>query len=103
MEEQICQFCPALTFQQRIVGCLSCIVVGFILSMGSTLRLVQLIEGNPEPFAIMYTIGNVLGISSSCFLFGPWAQMKKMFAPIRYKSTDSIWSWSLELILFFID
>jgi hypothetical protein len=83
MEEQACQYCPTLTYQQRLIGCFSCIAIGFLLSLGSTFRLMQLIRGDPEPFAVMYTIGNILGLSSSCFLFGPWSQFKKMFAPVR--------------------
>ena len=85
IEEQVCSVCPSLTFQQRITGCLICLLVGFLLSMGSTFRLIKLLEGDPEPFAIMYTIGNVIGLCSTCFLYGPWSQMKKMFAPTRYK------------------
>jgi hypothetical protein len=78
---------PAMSLQHRIIGCLVCLVVGFIISMGSTFRLIKLMEGDPEPFAVMYTIGNVLGLCSTCFLYGPWAQMKQMFAPTRYRSS----------------
>lgn len=60
-------------------------VLGFLISMGSTFRLVTLIKGNPEPFATSYTIGNILGICSTCFLYGPWTQFKKMFAPTRFR------------------
>ncbi len=47
-------------------------------------RLIQLLEGNPTPFAVMYTLGNVISICSTCFLYGPWSQAKKMFASTRY-------------------
>ena len=67
MEEQVCSIFPTLTFQQRIIGCLTCLLIGFILSMGSTFRLMKLIEGDPEPFATMYTIGNIVGLMSTCF------------------------------------
>jgi hypothetical protein len=53
--------------------------------MGSTFRLLELLKGNPVPFAITYTIGNVIGICSTCFLYGPWSQFKKMFAPTRFE------------------
>ena len=89
MEEKVCEQCPSMTYSQRIVGCLTCIVVGFLISMGSTMRLVQLIKGDPEPFAVMYTLGNIIGLSSSCFLYGPWAQIKSMFAPIRLAATGA--------------
>ena len=83
MEEQVCSIFPTLTFQQRIIGCLTCLLIGFILSMGSTFRLMKLIEGDPEPFATMYTIGNIVGLMSTCFLYGPVSQVKQMFAPTR--------------------
>ena len=40
---------------------------------------VQLIEGNPVPFAVNYTVGNTLALSASGFLCGPKRQMKNMF------------------------
>jgi len=55
--------------------------------MGSTLRLIELVKGNPGPFAIMYTSGNLISICATCFLYGPWSQAKKMFAPTRAIST----------------
>lgn len=83
----MCSFCPALTYQQRIGGCAICMMIGFFISFGSLFRLVQLLKGNPVPFATMYTIGNVVSLCSTCFLFGPWSQAKKMFAPTRAIAT----------------
>jgi hypothetical protein len=40
---------------------------------------VHLIEGNPVPFAINYTVGNTLAICASGFLCGPKRQFKNMF------------------------
>ena len=87
VEERVCSYCPQLTYQQRIGGCLTFIVLGFLISMGSTMRLITLIEGNPVPFAVMYTTGNVVSICATCFLYGPWTQAKKMFAPTRAIAT----------------
>ncbi len=86
LEEQCCSHCPSMSFEYRLMCCIFCIVLGFLISMGSTFRLVKLLSGNPYPFAVLYSIGNILGISSTCFLFGPVAQLKKMFAPTRYFS-----------------
>jgi hypothetical protein len=83
VEEQCCAYCPVLTFTQRLMGAVSCMTVGFLISMGSTLRLFELMQGNPDPFATTYTIGNLLGICSTCFIYGPWTQAKKMCAPTR--------------------
>lgn len=83
LEEQCCSICPSMSFEYRLMCCIFCIVLGFLISMGSTFRLVKLLSGNPYPFAVLYSVGNILGISSTCFLFGPTAQIKKMFAPTR--------------------
>ena len=40
---------------------------------------VKLIEGNPVPFAVNYTVGNTLALSASTFLCGPKRQFKNMF------------------------
>ncbi|KAJ1418078.1 hypothetical protein B484DRAFT_453783, partial [Ochromonadaceae sp. CCMP2298] len=37
VEEQVCSVCPTLSFQQRIIGCFSCLMLGFLISLGSTL------------------------------------------------------------------
>ena len=87
VEEQVCSVCPAMTITQRLIGCGCCVLLGFIFSMGSLSRLVQLSLGNPAPFAIMYSLGNILSISSTCFLFGPLAQAKKMCAMTRIVTT----------------
>jgi len=87
LEEKICSIFPAMTYQQRIGGCLMFMVVGFLISMGSTMRLITLLEGNPVPFATMYTTGNIISICATCFLYGPWTQAKKMFAPTRAIAT----------------
>lgn len=88
LEEEVCTICPSLTWQQRIIGCFSCIAIGFILSMGSLFRLMQLLAGEPIPFATMYTLGNIISICATCFLYGPWSQMKKMFASTRIIATS---------------
>jgi Got1/Sft2-like family len=87
LEERICSVFPSMTYQQRIGGCLMFMVVGFLISMGSTMRLLTLLEGNPVPFATMYTTGNIISICATCFLYGPWTQAKKMFAPTRAIAT----------------
>ena len=83
----MCQICPKMSYQQRIGGCLFFMILGFILSLGSLTRILQLLTGNPTPFALMYTIGNIVSISSTCFLYGPWTQAKKMFSRTRMVTT----------------
>ena len=39
--------------------------------------------GKPAPFAILYTLGNLIALGSTFFLWGPVSQLKNMFKPIR--------------------
>ena len=45
------------------------------LIVENCIRLVELLKGDPVPFALMYTLGNIVAICSTCFLYGPWAQV----------------------------
>jgi hypothetical protein len=38
-------------------------------------------------FAVLYSIGNVVALSSTLFLMGPVNQLKRMFAPTRLIAT----------------
>uniref|UniRef100_M4BVZ3 Vesicle transport protein n=1 Tax=Hyaloperonospora arabidopsidis (strain Emoy2) TaxID=559515 RepID=M4BVZ3_HYAAE len=71
--------CPSLSYQERVIGCVTCFLLGFLLSLGATIRLAKLVHGNPAPFAIAYTIGNLLSIGCTTFFVGPWKQMQTMF------------------------
>ncbi|CAH0486920.1 unnamed protein product [Peronospora farinosa] len=79
--------CPSLSYQERVIGCLTCFMLGFLLSLGSTFRLARLVHGNPAPFAVGYTIGNLLSIGCTTFFVGPWKQIQTMFhAKRRYSA-----------------
>lgn len=82
------QFRDATTlgWTTRIKGFAICFGLGFVFSIlgafflpipGKGLRL----------FAIFYSIGNITTIASTCFLMGPWKQLKKMFNPTRVLAT----------------
>ena len=62
LEEDMCGWVPALTWQSRLFGCLFCFLIGTILQFGSFFRFAKLLAGNPEPFALMYTLGNIVSI-----------------------------------------
>uniref|UniRef100_A0A7S3JV88 Vesicle transport protein n=1 Tax=Aureoumbra lagunensis TaxID=44058 RepID=A0A7S3JV88_9STRA len=87
-EDALCSICPQLTYQQRIGGYIACFFVSFCLSIGSFTRLVELVKGNPAPFVVFYTLGNVMAIIGSLFLSGPRAQCKKMWDPTRRIATS---------------
>eukprot|EP01123_Difflugia_compressa_P011967 TRINITY_DN4964_c0_g2_i1.p1 TRINITY_DN4964_c0_g2~~TRINITY_DN4964_c0_g2_i1.p1 ORF type:complete len:125 (+),score=21.83 TRINITY_DN4964_c0_g2_i1:2-376(+) len=59
-------------------------VIGFILSVLSGILLVF---GDIKNFAILYSIGNVITITSTCFLMGPMKQLKSMVETSRIVST----------------
>mmetsp|Transcript_6975 Transcript_6975/g.10667 ORF Transcript_6975/g.10667 Transcript_6975/m.10667 type:complete len:259 (-) Transcript_6975:78-854(-) len=78
---------PQLTLTQRISGCVICMVAGYLLSLGSLLRFAKLVTGNPVPFVVNSTAGNLIALCGSCFLSGPTAQAKKMFGDGRKTAT----------------
>lgn len=71
--------CPALTLQQRLIGFASCFTIAYLITFMSFKFFVKLIEGNPVPFALNYSLGNLLAISASGFLCGPQRQIRNMF------------------------
>ena len=87
MEDALCSVCPQLTYKQRVGGYVSCFVISFCLSIGSFTRLVQLVKGEPAPFVVFYTLGNVMAIAGSLFLSGPKTQCKKMWDKTRRIAT----------------
>ena len=52
----------------------------------STIFLTMIVL-NPAPFAVMYTFGNIFGITSTFFLVGPLKQIKNMCNPNRLIAT----------------
>jgi hypothetical protein len=80
-----CEFCT-LTRTQRLYGFAACFVLGWLITLGSCFTIAR-IGTNPGQFAIMYTLGNLIALASTCFLFGPWKQIKTMFKPVRAIAT----------------
>mmetsp|Transcript_20195 Transcript_20195/g.29974 ORF Transcript_20195/g.29974 Transcript_20195/m.29974 type:complete len:173 (-) Transcript_20195:2368-2886(-) len=74
---------PSLSWKERMIGCGSCMVLGYILSFGAFFRVKDLLLGNPLPFVLNATIGNMIALAGSCFLSGPKAQAGRMFNETR--------------------
>ena len=55
-----------------------------IVSFSALGSIGGLLLGNPRPFAVKYTIGNLLSLGSSSFLVGPAKQCRDMLAPERF-------------------
>ena len=93
---------PTLTWKQRFIGCISCMTIGYLLSFGSFFRFGALLTGNPLPFVLYSTTGNIISLSGSCFLSGPSSQIKRMFHKTRrIASIAYISSLILTLIIAF--
>ena len=63
--------CPALSYQQRLIGFGFCVFASFVLALAASFMLGRLIRGEPAPFAIAYTLDNLTVIGGSLFLSGP--------------------------------
>jgi hypothetical protein len=54
--EDITEMCPQLTYQQRMIGFGACFVIGYLITFSSFNYFIDLIEGNPVPFVVIYTV-----------------------------------------------
>ncbi|KAK3817731.1 MAG: putative membrane protein [Benniella sp.] len=72
--------CFQLDRTQRLYGFGICFVLGFLISILSTLSLST---GQVALFAVFFSFGNIISLLSTTFLIGPAKQMKTMFAPVR--------------------
>merc|ERR1711907_259990 len=79
--------CFSLTYEQRIYSFIGCLVLGGCIYVLSCFTFVDLMRGEPEKFVILYTLGNIIALSGSLFLFGPMKQIKTMFLPKRRVAT----------------
>lgn len=75
-----------LTRTQRFIGFGICFSVGWLLNLMSIFAVASIIT-SPAKFAVMYTVGNLLSLGATLFLWGPIKQIKSMFAPIRVVAT----------------
>mmetsp|Transcript_30073 Transcript_30073/g.46010 ORF Transcript_30073/g.46010 Transcript_30073/m.46010 type:complete len:185 (-) Transcript_30073:192-746(-) len=85
--DEIAEFCPKLTYQQRMIGFGSCFVLGYLITFTSFNYFEDLILGNPVPFVLVYTLGNIISLFSAMFLCGPKRQFKNMFDDKRKTTT----------------
>lgn len=95
------EFLPSLSFRERLLGCATCMICGYILSFGSFMRMKDLMVGNPVPLVVHVTIGNLLSLAGTLFLTGPQSQMKRMFHKSR-KLASVFYLGSLVATLFLL-
>ncbi|EEC51277.1 predicted protein [Phaeodactylum tricornutum CCAP 1055/1] len=85
--EELAEYCPTLTFQQRLIGFAVCFGMGYVMSFFSFRFFIKLIEGHPLPFAFNYTAGQIMQLLASVFLCGPKRQFKSMFDEKRRETS----------------
>ncbi|XP_039593957.1 vesicle transport protein SFT2A isoform X1 [Polypterus senegalus] len=72
-----------LNFGTRVKWFAICFCTGVLFSiLGTALLFV-----NVKLFGVFYTLGNIAALASTCFLMGPFKQLKRMFDPTRLIAT----------------
>ena len=75
---------PSLSLTQRMYGFGACFVIGGLMSVMSSFSLVR---GDIPQFAVLYSLGNVIALLSTGFVWGPKTQCKKMWKETRAIAT----------------
>ena len=96
-----CTYLPEMTWRERMIGCATCMVAGYLLSFGAFFRIKDLLIGNPMPFVLNATVGNMIALAGSLFLSGPRNQLRRMWHESRRLATTA-YLGSLLLTLFVI-
>ncbi|UZJ55079.1 hypothetical protein CBS101457_004399 [Exobasidium rhododendri] len=78
-----------LSRKERIIGFVSCLVLGFALSLIGT---VMLFIGLTTLFAVLYSIGLIISLIGSGFLVGFLRQLRLMFQPVRVVATGILFA-----------
>jgi len=73
-----------LSWSTRIKGFAICFGLGLFISI---LGSIMFYTGSTTKFAILYSLGNIVALCSTCFLMGPVAQIKRMFSSSRWLAT----------------
>lgn len=75
--------CDSMTLQERVLAFGVCYILGNACSASAFRHLPEVFDGRPFVFALTYTLGNVIALSGTTFLWGPRAQIKGMTDPKR--------------------
>jgi len=78
---------PEFSLQERILGCATCMICGYLLSIGSLMRMKDLMVGNPVPLVSTVTFGNIISLCGTFFLAGPRSQVRRMFHSSRQNAS----------------
>lgn len=75
---------PTMSYESRIKGFVALFAMGWILSI---VGVIAISFGNVTGFVLLYSFGNVVALSSTFFLMGPWRQLKSMCDRVRIVAT----------------
>mmetsp|Transcript_6977 Transcript_6977/g.14213 ORF Transcript_6977/g.14213 Transcript_6977/m.14213 type:complete len:216 (-) Transcript_6977:472-1119(-) len=92
---------PSLSLRERLLGCATMMVCGYLLSFGSFFRMANLLKGNPVPLVVNVTVGNAIALCGTCFLSGPQMQLQRMFHSSR-KLASVFYLGSLGVTMFLL-
>jgi len=59
IEDDYCSMLPSLTWTERLIGCGTCMVAGYLLSFGAFFRIKHLVLGNPRTCAVHSFLRNL--------------------------------------------
>lgn len=75
--------CDSMTLQDRLIAFGVCYILGNACSASAFRHLGEVFDGRPFAFALTYTLGNIVALSGTTFLWGPKAQIQGMIDPKR--------------------
>ena len=75
--------CDSMSLHDRLIGFGVCYVLGNACSASSFRHLPEVFVGSPFAFALTYTLGNIIALSGTTFLWGPRSQIQGMTDPKR--------------------
>jgi hypothetical protein len=75
--------CCTLSRTERVYGFVICFIIGWIISFSSAGSL----HTDKIRCALLYSLGNVVSMFSTMFLYGPYKQIQSMFDPSRRIAT----------------
>lgn len=78
--------CDKMSLQDRLIAFGFCYVLGNACSASAFRHLHEVFAGRPFAFALTYTVGNIIALSGTTFLWGPKAQIEGMTDPKRVLS-----------------
>ena len=56
-QDEVENCCPAMTYRQRLVGFVTCFILGMVISWASNFFM---ITNGIKMFALFYTVGNII-------------------------------------------